>query len=111
MYKNFSKTMAGKNVQEKLWASGFLKMSVDQWEGNAGCMKPNELCDFVQKNNGKLVSFTSSKESKERLILTLLKICGDRAVPKEKLIEVLGSFVQRGTITKEDAVKFESMYK
>lgn len=103
--------MAGKNIQEKLWASGFLKMSVDQWEGSAGRMNPNEFCSFVEENIAKLVSFTSSKDSKERLILTLLKMCGDRAVPKDKLKIVLDCFVQRETITNEDVVKFLNLYK
>lgn len=103
--------MAEKKIQEKLWASGFLKMSVDQWEGSAGCMQSDELCDFVKKNIGKLVSLASTTESKERLVLTLLKICGDRTVAIDDLKGILDALVKREIISEDDIVKFLSMYK
>lgn len=102
--------MVAKKIKEKLWASGFLKMTVDQWEGNAGSMNSNEFCDFVKKSIDKFVSFTSSAESKERLILTLLKLCADRKVPKEKLKEILDCFAKRNTITETDVLKFVDLY-
>lgn len=103
--------MIAKKKEEKFWASGFLKISIDQWEGNEGLMNSNEFCDFVEENIDKFVSFVSSAESKERLILTFLKLCADRKVPKEKLKDILDCFAKHKTITEADGLKFVNMYK
>lgn len=102
--------MITKNKEENLWAAGFLKVIVDQWEGTGALMKSDEFRNFIKKNIEKFKSFVSSAESKKRFILTLIKLSLDRKVSSEQFKDILESFTKRNIITEADGVTFFNMY-
>lgn len=102
--------MVTNKKEENLWASGFLKIIIEQWEGNGGFMNSDEFYQFIKKNIEKIASFVSSADSKERLMLTLVKLSAVRKIPKEIFKEILDCFVKRKLITEADGLKFLNIY-
>lgn len=80
---------------EKLWASGLLKLTIENWEDQPQSMNGEQVLDFIKRNVKEFTKYISSDEAKTSFFLTLYKLCSMRNISKPEFETIMLCFVKR----------------